>query len=620
MIQCHINGKIGYPDIKSEVKVTKENPYLKNGGSYTMDVNFPMSIPENAKLFGNLHRMDVSKANMRTYDDCMLYVENYMLVRGSGRVTEVTDTTVKLQIVGGYYDVKYRSKFYKVFLDRIDTYPQVDAKYRKINWGENGCRVKEEDMIMVRSEIRQKGYVGDKYQYVFQPTYDLDNDMIANYTPQVYDHQGGSSWTNETALVNTAVQPNLMMILRCVLQYMGYSIESNSYDISPWNELIIANVRQTFNIAYAIPHWSVATFLDEFSNLFNASFLFDEEKKSVRVVRNNELDISRNVTYEVAEEYKTNYDEDGIEYIGGSNIKYDLQGGDRTLDDVPAEILQKFEVWEYDTYLHLLSAFDQMSEKDRFTHLFHCNQGYYFYGHQINEDGEDTGEYILKHFGTFGPLYRDVNSESIITLRMIPVTMLKQGYEMFYMTDGASSEGTFYCQQWGKKLLILPAANNPNGNDNIDYDEKGYVSVCDVLENGEEKDAEETEEETVMPLMWVEEFTYNPPLSNDPNYGIPLSETDYRTGYQHKDFSLALVNGYVNSHYIGELHRGTTQIETTVDINNEVCFQFLCDSVPDPTAVYVFRNKRYLCGKIEIKATDKGIDRLKTGYFHEIKL
>lgn len=619
MIQCHINGKIGYPDIKSEVKITKSNPYLKNGGSYTMDINFPMSIPENAELFGNLHRMDVSKANMRTYDDCMLYADNIMLVRGTGRVTEVTESTVKLQIVGGYYDVKYRSKFYKIYLDRIDTYPQVDAKYRKINRGGNGCRVKEEDIVFVRSEIQQKGYVGNKFQYVFQPTYDIDNDIIANYTPSVMNYRGDGAWQDETALMNTAVQPNLMMVMRCALEYVGYKVESNAFDVNPWNELVIANVRQTVNIAYALPHWSVATFLDEFSKLFNASFLFDEVKKSVRIVRNNELDRLRDVAYEVVEEYKTNYDEDGIEYLGGSNLKFDLQGGDRTLEDVPAEVLQKFEVLEYPNYTVLLTAFNNMTEQEKFTHVFHCNQGYYFYGHEINSEGEDTGRYILKNFGIFGPIYRDVESDSFITLRMIPATIMKQGYEMYYMVNGAESD-SYYCQGWGKRLIILPAANNPNGNDEIDYDEKGYVSVCDVLENGEDKDTEETEEETVIPLMWVEEYAYNPPDSNDSGYGIPVSETDFRTGYQRKAYSLALINGYVNSHYIGELHRGTTQIETTVDINNEVCFQFLCDSVPDPTAVYVFRNKRYLCGKIEIKATDQGIDRLKTGYFHEIKL
>lgn len=615
MIQCHINGKIGYPDIKSEIKVTKENPYLKNGGSYTMDVSFPMSIPENAALFANLHRMDVSKADLKSYDDCILYVDNLLLVRGSGRVTEVTETTVKLQILGGYRDLKYKSKLYSIYLDRIDSYPVVDAKYQHMS---DYSYIPESEMVYVRDEIRQKGYVGNKYQYVFMPTYDIDNDVIVNFTPLVYRDQ--DYYRNDcTALMDIAVQPNLMMVLRCVLEYVGYKIENNVFDTSPWNELIIANVRQTKNIAYALPHWSVATFLDEFRNLFNASFIFDEENKTVSIVRNNELDRSRDVAYEVADEYKTNYDDDGVEYLGGSNIKYDLQGGDRTLDDVPADVLQKFEVWEYETYTELLSAFALMTEEEKFTHVFSCNQGYFFYGKEMNDEGDETGNYILKPFGIFGPLYRDVDSESFVTLRMAPANMLKQGYELYYMVKGIESSG-YIRQQWGKSLLILPAANNPNGNEGIDYDEKGYVSVSDVLENGEDKDAEETEEDSVMPLAWVEETTYNPPRSNDPAYGIPLSETDYRNGYQHKTFSLALENAGVNTHYIGELHRGTTQIETTVDTNNEVCFQFLCESIPDPTAIYVFRNKRYLCGKIEIKATNNGVDKMKTGFFHEIKL
>lgn len=95
-----------------------------------------------------------------------------------------------------------------------------------------------------------------------------------------------------------------------------------------------------------MPHWSVDKFLDEFRKLFNASFIFDDNNKEVSIKRNNEIDTSQDVTYEVVEEYKTNFDEDGIEYLGGSNIKYDLRGGDRTMDDIPPEVLQMFEVLE----------------------------------------------------------------------------------------------------------------------------------------------------------------------------------------------------------------------------------------------------------------------------------
>lgn len=613
MIKCTVNGVEGYPSVTSEIKVTKENPYVKKGDSFTMEINFPMDIPENANLFGNLHRMDVSKRNI-SYSDCMLFADNILIIRGSGRVTEITETTVKLQILGGNADIKYKSKFDQVFIDRIDTYPSVNSKYTH-NHSEND-HIPTSEMVMVRSEIRSKGYVGDKTKYVFQPVYDIDNDLIANATMIAF-----TSSSQDTCLLNIAVQPNLMMVLRCVLQYMGYSIKSNAYDVAPWNELIIANARQTVNIAHALPHWTVETFLDEFRKLFNASFIFDDTSKQVSIVRCNELDTSNDVSYEVVEKYKTNYDEDGIEYLAGSNIQFDLQGYDRTLDDMPAALLQKFEVLEYGTWMQLENAFSSMSERDRHTHLFKCNSGYYFYGHEYNENDEDTGRFILKPFGFFGPLYRDVNSETFVKLRMQPAGMRKTVYKWNYMAKGG--EVDYYAKGYNDGwncLLILPNVNNPEGNSYIDYEEKGYVSVSNILEDGESKDTEETEDETVMSLIWVDGYAYNPPDSNDANYGIPTSTNDYRTGYQRLTYSLSLANCGLNSHYIGELHRGNIELETTVDSNTEICYQFLMEGLPDPTRIYVFRNKRYLCSKVEVMITKDGIDRLKTGYFYEVKL
>lgn len=156
MIQCYINNTPGYPDIQSEIKVTKENPFVANGDSFTMDVIFPMSVPENAALFGNLHRMDVSK-RIQVFDDCQLYADNLLLIRGSGRVTEVTETTVKLQILGGYNNIRYQSAFQKVFIDRIDNYPRVADKYRPKNvynkWWDNIAI----SGVWVEDEVAQKG-------------------------------------------------------------------------------------------------------------------------------------------------------------------------------------------------------------------------------------------------------------------------------------------------------------------------------------------------------------------------------------------------------------------------------------------------------------------------------
>ena len=55
-----------------------------------------------------------------------------------------------------------------------------------------------------------------------------------------------------------------------------------------------------------------------------------------------------------------------------------------------------------------------------------------------------------------------------------------------------------------------------------------------------------------------------------------------------------------------------------IDAHNLFCIKFPTDDLPDPSKIYVFNNRRFICQKVEIEATADGIDRLKTGYFYEI--
>lgn len=619
MIRCYVNNQVCYPDLKSEIKLTKENPYVKNSDSYTMDISFPMAIPENARCFGSVHRPDVSK-RMGLLDDCLLYADNLLLIRGSGRVTEISESTVKLQIIGGKSNVKYKASFQKVFIDRI-SYPAVASKYIPSDIDEEY----EEKAIWVDGEIAAQGYVGNKYQYVFQPIYDLTNDLIANHCCKYQ----GKEKTGQI-LTSAAVQPNLMMVLRCVLQHMGYKISSNVYDVAPWNELVIANARQTLNIAYALPHWTADKFINEFRNLFNASFIFDEARKTVRIVRNNEMDTANEVAYEVVEEFKTNYDESGVEYVGSSNLEYALDGGDRTLDEFPAEVRRNFEILDYPTYASMVRAWVSMGEKDKFTHIFHSPQGFFFHGHKYNDEGEDTGEYELQQFGVFGPLYRDLDVEDFLELKMYPVQMKYDIYNFFWYKWVEIHRSDFMWLwnfpplSWMDKKDLkarqwMPCVNNDKGNEFIDYEEKGYVSVSNVLEDGDTATTEDEEDDTGIALMWVAEYAHE--TDGDTLTKVPASFTDFRNSYlstTDKAWSMCLVDPSYNVHYMGELHSGSVQIKSTVDVNNEICYKFLMDGVPDPTRIYVFHNKRYLASRIEVKITNAGIDRLKTGYFYEI--
>ena len=57
---------------------------------------------------------------------------------------------------------------------------------------------------------------------------------------------------------------------------------------------------------------------------------------------------------------------------------------------------------------------------------------------------------------------------------------------------------------------------------------------------------------------------------------------------------------------------------THVDAHDLITFKFVTDDIPDPSKIFIFHNKRYICQKIEMNVTDDGIDKEKTGYFYEI--
>ncbi len=123
MILCTIDNNVAIPSTTDKIKVTYENQFINDSGSYTYDVSFPMQIHENQVVFKNVHRFDVNK-QLPDFEDCKLYADNRLIISGKGTVTSITNDTVKLQIVGGKSRIKYNSKFESHYIDEID-YPTV---------------------------------------------------------------------------------------------------------------------------------------------------------------------------------------------------------------------------------------------------------------------------------------------------------------------------------------------------------------------------------------------------------------------------------------------------------------------------------------------------------------
>ena len=283
MITCIINGMAAYPAASQSIKITYANQYVTDDGEYSYDITFPMSIMNNRRVFENVSRFDVSK-NTKKYDDCKLYVSGRLVLSGVGTIISVTESDIKLQIVGGKSRIKFNSKLESHFIDEMNLGEAVAPgikKYYKEGWNKFGLTILNNSYHVNMTNLANN-IVGVKGKYTFVPVWDETNDCAANF---YYPTTSNSM----TALYKTAVQPNLIYILHRVLELEGYKIIKDEYDVYPWNTLYIASAFKTLQFSKCLPHWSAYTFIEEFRKLFNASIVFDEIKKEVGIYQSSEI-------------------------------------------------------------------------------------------------------------------------------------------------------------------------------------------------------------------------------------------------------------------------------------------------------------------------------------------
>lgn len=112
------------------------------------------------------------------------------------------------------------------------------------------------------------------------------------------------------------------------------------------------------------------TFLDELRKLFNIGFVYDEKGKTVSLSRY--FDTSETVEYECLDEFNTDYDEDGLEYIGASNLTYNLSDAEENkYADMDEETLDKFAMKEYASMSDAQKDVGNMDEREKMTTVFH---------------------------------------------------------------------------------------------------------------------------------------------------------------------------------------------------------------------------------------------------------
>ena len=621
MITCIINGHRAYPISTSSIKVTYANQYVTDDGEYTYDITFPMDILANREIFKNVSRFEVAK-NIAKYDDCKLYVDSRIIMSGVGTILSVNQNEVKLQIVGGKSRIKFNEKLTKHYIDELDLGIADKPGYTVDKGWSQGFKNIQKINDIYRLDDDKSKFLGVEGKWCFVPVRDETNDMIANFVG--VDKTKQFIGYNAPFIMNLAVQPNLMHIFRKVVEYEGYTLKRNDYDCKPWNLLYIASAYKTRELRKALPHWSSYTFIEEFRKLFNATIVFDDILKTCSVINASELTTADSIKIEPLDEYTTDYDEDGsISTSSTANLEYNLGGSANrgSYEVISKKVFENFENFhseEISLDHQFVSTTLLWSEKKKRQTIIENFGDYYIYVE------DENGKKSWKLAGVWSPLIRDKSSEDYVDLNISPAA---QVVEDINFKTALIGEDKYYEKRC---LLSMPNDKEPDSKESdIDDDGFSYTSVQDAIDDESTLDKTEDDQECmniffILPgrvqlggpnqtsLSWVGMKSRWPQFLTD--YRI---NEDYRysgiADIFHDTYSLSLrKTREVGSTCLGSFHN----IGLRIDNKNSMEVKFKSDEIPDPSQIYIIRNKRFVCAKIEMEVKDDAIEPIYTGYFY----
>ncbi|WOG04238.1 hypothetical protein RJT11_01515 [Segatella copri] len=618
MITCIINGHKAYPISTSSIKVTYANQYVTDDGEYTYDITFPMNILENRVIFKNVSRLEVKK-NVAKYDDCKLFCNSQLIMSGIGTILSVNEKEIKLQIVGGKSRIKFNDRMTKHYIDEIP-FGTADKPGYDVDKGWSQM-FKEKLKEIYRLDEDKSLFLGVEGKWCFVPVRDETNDIISNFVG--VDKTKQFIGYNAPYIANPAVQPNLMYIFRKVVEYEGYTLKRNDFDCKPWNLLYIASAYKTRELCKALPHWSSYTFIEEFRKLFNATIVFDDILKTCSVINASELTTADSIEVEPMDEYTTDYDEDGsFSTSSTANLEYNL-GNSANRDNYEVITKKVFDNFEIVHSKELMGANKQFasttlswSEKQKRQTIIENFGNFYVY--MVDENDNKS----WKPAGIWSPLIRDSSSDDFVDLNISPAAQVVENINF--------KSGLMEDKYYERRCLLSMPNDKESDSKECDVDDDGYsyTSVQDALDDESALDNSEDEQECmniffILPgrvqstdgsttkLSWVGEKSRWPQFLTDYriNEGFRLGIAHFEDSY----FSLSLcMKSEFGTTSLGTLHANGLKID------NKNCMEvkFKSDDIPDPSKIYIIRNKRFVCEKIEMEVKDDAIEPVYTGYFY----
>ena len=617
MTEVYINNQQAYLKEDTSLKVIIENTFFEDSGSYTLDVVFPLNIEQNRKVFGAINRMDVQKRYQKY--DARIVVDSKMMFKGTAKITSINEEELKMQLLSGNSNVKFWTKAQKMYIDDLayeytDTRSSMDGFVTTdSSWG---------DII-----ISAGTFPGKKGVYCYVPILNetegheensRSNGLLNQQFLMIHNDMAGMPYYIE--VFRDCICPNLMFVFRWIVEDLGYTIRRNDRDDVFVNSIYIATARRTtiasnkWNnkssseekaMAKALPHWTVEEFIKQLQKFLNVTVIFDDLEGTVDIISDTFTDGIIDITDSVEDEYEVEMiDEEDVEAnLYDSNVVYKEGASDyHDIDMVDREVIKTFTEIKC-TYAEFLTQWSNMGDEEKKITIWTTEQGQ-FCAKIITNGNTETLEKI--RFNHFGGIVRNTINDDDVELKISPVaTTLEIGMFLYsyYATD--NGRRVYMGDPRDKRDHTVLCLQNQ-------YEAGNKQTVWDALQG---EHATESQKEDIMQVFLMDDKAV-PVNYSDMTYQTPFTHHNYnlpRITVVHENWSLALSNDDSEKN-IGKMHETARRQNR----NAEHYIKFISDKIPSVYSIFIVRNKKYACKKLEVKFDMNGMDKKLSGYFEEI--
>ncbi len=671
MIQLYLDGKPAIPKENQTIKFTTENSFFTKSASYTYDIELPIALAENRSIFGFINRMDQSKEPRIL--TAVLIVDNVTVLSGTAHITSVTETAVKVQLLGEAASYNYGNKMDDTYIDSLDlgdwfmtTWPDGshwDGRGSNPGWKyyPADSRFKgNSNFVFNRAKFSDDGKHGDDilfshiyngtYPWVAFPVINSSASCKCNYYAYEFTNKGHNAlkafWrsydgedgyrrpSDNPPVKSEVIQPFVWIMAEKIAAATGFTLnrENNAlYTNQFFKRIFIVNANNMVECNKCLPHWSVNEWWSQLENTFGLVLSVDYAGKRMFLKQRSDHYKQRAATVclkNVVDEYSVEVDDETQVDISVNNV------GFADFDADPTDLLDEYIMSnckvndEFNSIVELLVWGKSQSDLTEYKGtLFKCKDGRQF----IYTEAEGFVE-----VNQFRPRLTDEKKDVEVELKFVPARFVDGTCDFFeYIAPGSGSSGSMPKDvpigSFPVKMLQVPDITE------MDWYKNGNETELDIerILNEEDDESKPTDDKTdviyiaIMPDSNGDYITDSTELTAGGTYSgtiwhprpqlrarvkASLSDTEPTTEDPQYSLSLIPIDGLSN------LAANTINGSIVICTKVRQCIKFIADSIPDPASIFLIHNRRFVCEKIEADIAMDGLKKLLTGYFYEIEL